>query len=157
MENLAQVADDGEWIDFIGRFAVGVPVDIGWGIAVLNADDTVTRTCKSCGVVVSSALEAKTRQPAPVSVDHRQGCEFVKSRTKKASKRCVGCNIDYPAFMISEFFDSAVGYRAMCGICALTEINRIHLSGRETFQPGSGAEEKRVMAVAYRQAMGLRS
>lgn len=150
-----RVDDDGEWIDFIGRFAIGVPQDIGWGIAVLNEDETVTRTCKSCGVVVIGGLDEK-KQPLPVPVNHNAGCEFIATRHRQTSKRCVDCKVDYPAFMISEFFDSAVGYRPLCGICALDEVNRIHLSGRETFQPGSSAEAKRAMAVAYRQAMGIR-
>src|SRR2546428_7415494 len=28
---------------------IGVSVDLGWGTAVVNADDTVTRNCKGCG------------------------------------------------------------------------------------------------------------
>jgi hypothetical protein len=49
--------DKGRRVDFLGGpFEVGVPVDIGWGVAVLNADDTVTRTCKGCGVSVTTAV-----------------------------------------------------------------------------------------------------
>lgn len=53
--------------------AVGVPVDMGWAIGVLNADETFTRTCKGCGVRVTSPIDAKGDvRPGPI--EHRDNC-----------------------------------------------------------------------------------
>jgi len=64
-------------LDHIGLFRVGIPEDIGWGIAVYNADDTLTRTCKGCGVSATSAVDLATKRVAEAVIRHRAGCPIV--------------------------------------------------------------------------------
>jgi hypothetical protein len=52
---------------------VGEPVDLGWAIGVLNADETFTRTCKGCGVRVTTAV-SKSGEVVPVPIQHGDDC-----------------------------------------------------------------------------------
>jgi hypothetical protein len=53
--------------------AVGVPFDLGWAIGVLNADETVTRTCKACHASATTPVTpAGEVTPAPIT--HEDGC-----------------------------------------------------------------------------------
>jgi hypothetical protein len=64
---------EGRWIDTWVAVEMGVPHDIGWGIVILNADRTVTRTCKGCGVSVTSRILGVTKvEPKPF--EHADGC-----------------------------------------------------------------------------------
>jgi hypothetical protein len=74
------MSDEGRRIDSWTQIETGVPVDIGWGVAVLNPDDTVTRTCKGCAVSVTSPVE---RHGSVVKVEqrpitHRSNCPVLK-------------------------------------------------------------------------------
>jgi hypothetical protein len=69
-------SDEGRRIDHLVWMVVGVPVDLGWGIAVLNADQTVTRTCRSCGVSVVTAV-LPGGKVAEAAVHHRSNCRVV--------------------------------------------------------------------------------
>src|SRR5262245_53607888 len=61
--------------NFVG-VEVGVPVDVGWGFLVLNADETATRTCKGCGVSVTSRVVAG--EVERVAFTHADGCVVFK-------------------------------------------------------------------------------
>ena len=41
-----------------------VPTDIGWGIVTFHKDGTLTRTCKGCGVSVTSRV---TEERSPLN------------------------------------------------------------------------------------------
>jgi len=74
--------DEGTRIDhYVMHPGVGVPVDIGWGWAVLNADQTVTRTCKGCKVSVTTGLtvsaSGSSARVATAEVHHRPDCPIV--------------------------------------------------------------------------------
>jgi hypothetical protein len=56
---------------------VGVPFDIGWGIAVVNADHTITRTCKGCGAGARSAIDPATGRVARAAITHREACPVI--------------------------------------------------------------------------------
>lgn len=68
-------------VDFIGGpFNVGVPVDIGWGFAVMNADFTITRTCYGCGVRATTAVTLTSETTGKVveaAITHKPGCKVV--------------------------------------------------------------------------------
>jgi len=64
---------DGQRIDHLGVFAVGVPVDLGWAVAVLHADRTVSRTCKGCGVEARTPI-APNGRVVEAAIHHRAGC-----------------------------------------------------------------------------------
>lgn len=68
---------DGKRIDQIAVFAVGVPVDLGWAIAVLHADHTVSRRCKGCGVEVRTPI-APSGRVDEAAIIHRAGCPVVE-------------------------------------------------------------------------------
>jgi len=55
---------------------VGVPFDLGWAIGVLHANDTVTRTCKGCGVSVTTGIvrAGMAAEVAPAEVHHAADC-----------------------------------------------------------------------------------
>jgi hypothetical protein len=67
----------GTRVDYIGLFQVGVPVDIGWGIAVVHDDQTVSRTCKGCGVSIRTPYDPITRKVAEASIVHEPQCRVV--------------------------------------------------------------------------------
>ena len=69
--------DDGKQIDWVGLVPVGVPVDVGWGVAVLHADRTCTRTCKGCGASATSAVNDRGRA-APAAITHGPGCPVLE-------------------------------------------------------------------------------
>lgn len=64
-------------VDYLGLFQPEVPVDIGWGIAILHADQTVTRTCKGCGVSVRTPYDPITHQVAEAAIIHKRHCPVV--------------------------------------------------------------------------------
>jgi hypothetical protein len=64
-------------IDYLGPFPVGAAVDIGWGLAVLHADDTLTRTCKGCGVATTTAVDRATGRVAEAAIGHHPACPMV--------------------------------------------------------------------------------
>jgi hypothetical protein len=53
--------------------AAGVPIDMGWAIGVLNRDDTFTRTCKGCGVQVTTPVDA-AGEVTPAPIRHHDHC-----------------------------------------------------------------------------------
>lgn len=63
----------GQRIDSFVVIAVGEPVDLGWGIAELHADGTLTRTCKGCGVSVTTAV-GTSGKVAEAAIHHGAGC-----------------------------------------------------------------------------------
>jgi hypothetical protein len=56
--------------------APGETVDLGWGTATINADDTVTRTCKGCGVSLTTPTwrEGNVLHVVPNEFHHGDGC-----------------------------------------------------------------------------------
>jgi hypothetical protein len=50
--------------------------DLGWGVARINADDTVTQTCKGCGASATSAgvRKGNTVHVAEAALEHGVGC-----------------------------------------------------------------------------------
>ena len=58
------------------RFEIGVPKDIGWAIATVHADGTVTRTCKGCGLTVVNAIGPGGQVRGVFH--HRAGCSVVE-------------------------------------------------------------------------------
>jgi hypothetical protein len=54
----------------------GSAVDLGWGWARVNADDTVTRTCKGCGSSVTSPIvrQGNTIHVEPQPFEHKDNC-----------------------------------------------------------------------------------
>jgi hypothetical protein len=64
-------------VDYIGLFKAGVPVDIGWGIAILHNDQTVSRTCKACGVSVRTTWDPTTHRVAEAAIIHKDHCRAV--------------------------------------------------------------------------------
>lgn len=60
-------------LDHFFMAEVEVPVDLGWGIAVLHADHTVTRTCKGCGVSARTAVDERGAV-APAPIQHADRC-----------------------------------------------------------------------------------
>lgn len=67
---------DGRIVDQWVLVEVGVPADLGWGTAVLNADGSVTRTCKDCGASVTgpSRWDGQTRVVERRPLRHEEGC-----------------------------------------------------------------------------------
>jgi hypothetical protein len=65
--------EDGKRIDSWNAAEVGVPFDLGWGIGVWRADGMVSRTCKGCGVTVSSPVDAHG-EVTRVAIRHQDGC-----------------------------------------------------------------------------------
>jgi len=53
-------------------FQTEVPTDIGWAMAILHDDNTVTRTCKGCGVTSRDAIGPNRRVRA--HFHHRASC-----------------------------------------------------------------------------------
>lgn len=78
---------EGIRVDYIGPFAVEVPVDIGWAVAVMHENDTVTRTCKGCGVSATSAVDRQTGKVSEVAITHRTQCRYydILSRLAKVT------------------------------------------------------------------------
>jgi len=67
-------AEAGRRIDqYVPVPGVGVPLDMGWAIGVLNADETFTRTCKGCGITVTSPINA-SGDVAPLPINHKDDC-----------------------------------------------------------------------------------
>jgi hypothetical protein len=64
-------------LDHFGLFQVGVPVDIGWGIAILHDDHTVSRTCKECGVSVRTGIDPTTHKVAEGAIVHKPECRVL--------------------------------------------------------------------------------
>lgn len=64
---------EGKRIDFIGPVTVGEPFDVGWGIAVFNEDHTCTRTCKGCGVRVTTRVQANGKVEQ-AGIHHLDNC-----------------------------------------------------------------------------------
>lgn len=146
---------DGESVSYVGPIEVGVPKLVGWCMVMLDANNVVTRCCTSCGVMVASLYNPVTCEVAQVAVHHLEGCDFISQRPTPVSKTCVDCNIEYPSFMVTEFYDGQnQGYTPLCGICALDRTNQIHYDHRVGFEVGTRAEEQRQMAVAFRAALG---
>lgn len=70
---------EGKRIDHYFAGAVGEQADLGWGIAVLNANETVTRTCKSCGVSVTTPVSPRG-EVARAAIHHHDGCAFMAGK-----------------------------------------------------------------------------
>jgi hypothetical protein len=73
---LAAVGASMKRVDHTGLFRVGVPTDIGWAIAILHDDHTLTRTCKGCGVEARSAIGPAGRVDE-ARIHHRAGCTVI--------------------------------------------------------------------------------
>lgn len=70
----AQARRDGQRIDQYVRVpGVGVKLDMGWAIGVLNADETFTRTCKGCGITVTTPVNA-AGDVSPAPIRHKDHC-----------------------------------------------------------------------------------
>ncbi len=69
--------------------------------------------------------------------------------------KCTECKIDYPDGCVNELM-TLEGYRAVCGICALTLTNKLHNVRRAMFSPGSQAERVRRACVAFREKLALK-
>lgn len=69
--------NEGRRLDYWVPAEVGVPVDVGWGFIVVNADETVTRTCKGCGASVTSAMQlvGAMYEVEQRPFVHRDGCQ----------------------------------------------------------------------------------
>lgn len=63
----------GRRVDNFAECDVGVPVDIGWGVIVLNADETATRTCKGCGASARSPV-GRDGEVARLAFVHDDDC-----------------------------------------------------------------------------------
>ena len=66
----------GKRIDSYTLATVGVPFDLGWGTGVWNADHTVTRTCKGCGVSVTTPVDDRGEVVA-AHIHHADGCPVI--------------------------------------------------------------------------------
>jgi hypothetical protein len=64
--------DSGVKTDSFEIFEVGVPRDIGWARATVHEDQTVTRTCKGCGVSHRSVIQ--TGRFVSAAFIHRKDC-----------------------------------------------------------------------------------
>jgi hypothetical protein len=62
-------------IDAFVGLEIGKGTDIGWAIATLNADHTITRTCKGCGVTATSPIDPETNKVEEVLIRHLAGCK----------------------------------------------------------------------------------
>jgi hypothetical protein len=65
-------------LDHFGLFQVDVPVDSGWGIAILHDDHTVSRTCKGCGVSVRTPIDPTTHKVAEAAIVHKRECRVLR-------------------------------------------------------------------------------
>lgn len=53
------------------------PFDLGWAVGVLNADNTITRTCKGCGASARSPFVERpdgVLDVIPAPFEHGAGC-----------------------------------------------------------------------------------
>ena len=71
--------DDAEAVHLDGflAFEVGVPRTIGWGIAVLSPDGTLTRTCLGCGVSATTPV-SDAGEVEQARIRHAAGCEVLQ-------------------------------------------------------------------------------
>jgi len=69
-------------------------------------------------------------------------------------EKCTKCKINYPDGFLSPVIMTGITTRAICGICALSIINKIHGDDRVKFN-GEIAESLRLQAVEFRKEKNL--
>lgn len=74
-------------IDVFAAATVDEPFDCGWGVGILHADDTVTRTCKGCGATVTEQIrrEAGTMyaRGGLTPVQHERWCPVMAEMLRR--------------------------------------------------------------------------